>query len=63
MAGRRKHRERSRYRYHQKKPYVMFARKAWQRQAGPGTQQTHGGALRRILRVLKKKKAMEPHET
>ena len=54
MAGKQKHRERSRYRYHQQKPFVMFARKAYQKSTGPMMQKTHGGLMRRILRILKK---------
>lgn len=62
MAGRQKHKERSRYRYHQQKPFIMFARKAYQKSVGPTMQKTNGGMLRRILKILKKKKAVDAHE-
>lgn len=34
MSGALKHKERSRYRYHQQKPFVMFARRAYEKQGG-----------------------------
>ena len=54
MAGKQKHRERSRYRYHQQKPFVMFARKAYTKSMGPATLHTHGGLMRRILKIIQK---------
>ena len=34
MAGALKHKERSRYRYHKTKPFIMFARNAYVKEGG-----------------------------
>lgn len=55
MAGAQKHRERSRYRYHQQKPFVMFARNAYVKQ-GAALGAASPGMFTKILRTMKKRK-------
>lgn len=55
MAGAQKHRERSRYRYHQQKPFVMFARNAYVKH-GAALGAASPGMFTKILQTMKKRK-------
>lgn len=55
MAGAQKHRERSRYRDHQQKPFVMFARNAYVKH-GAALGAASPGMFTKILRTMKKRK-------